>query len=520
VSPRGAPELPPLAVSAVALYGLLGFAFVFAGLSNGDEGYYLYAGRLVYRGALPWSDFAYPQMPLMAYVYGLPQLLVRDLYLGRATSVVLLVGALLLCVRTARQLAGPDAAAGVAVLVLAAPLALYHAVLVKTYAPAAFLLAATLAALVHPGRREVWDPLAVAAVSGLALARTSGLPYAALVVAWCVLRAPTPVARRRSLLVAASGAALAGALLLADPHASRFFLGGFHQIWWYGATPGTRLRVIFGERIPELLMAHAPYWLLLAAGLAAVWRAPDARDLARRTPALWIALLGSLAFLATHLFPGQFGAVEYFAPLVPVLVTLGVAPVALALTGPRAMLPAPTGRRVFYAGIALIAAVTLFRPSVAPFLVAPGSDGSLAATNAVADFVREHTGPGDEVLALWSQGVNIAADRDAPAGVSMGVFSYVDMPGAEAAALHFVNAAQLAAMLRARQPAAVVLSEVDRNMLRKAGTLSKRRQDPRLVLDPLEANYALAYTGRGQGPHGPEDIRVYLRRESGGEPSR
>jgi len=32
------------------------------------------------------------------------------------------------------------------------------------------------------------------------------------------------------------------------------------------------------------------------------------------------------------------------------------------------------------------------------------------------------------------------------------------------------------------------------------------------VLDPLEEGYALAHTGRGQGPHGPEAVSVYLRR--------
>ena len=50
----------------------------------------------------------------------------------------------------------------------------------------------------------------------------------------------------------------------------------------------------------------------------------------------------------------------------------------------------------------------------------------------------------------------LAADRDAPRGVSMGLFSYVDRPKAEAEALHFVNAGHLVAMLRARRPAAAV----------------------------------------------------------------
>ncbi|MDW8268066.1 MAG: hypothetical protein RMN24_02775 [Anaerolineae bacterium] len=43
------------------------FLFVYREV-NLDEGWYLWAARLVYEGQIPYRDFAYPQAPLLPYV--------------------------------------------------------------------------------------------------------------------------------------------------------------------------------------------------------------------------------------------------------------------------------------------------------------------------------------------------------------------------------------------------------------------------------------------------------------------
>src|SRR5919204_5802399 len=63
-----------VAVGLVVLYAAVSVVFVVWGRLNADEGWYLYAGRLAWRGQLPYRDFAFPQMPLTAYVYGLAQI--------------------------------------------------------------------------------------------------------------------------------------------------------------------------------------------------------------------------------------------------------------------------------------------------------------------------------------------------------------------------------------------------------------------------------------------------------------
>ena len=189
--------LAGLAIGAVALYAVASLVFVFRGRLNADEGWYLYAGRLVWRGQLPYRDFAFPQMPLTPYVYGISQIFKPSLYLGRLTSCAFAVAAVGLAVRVAWREGGRIAGVAVAVLCLAFPTGIYNLTLTKTYALSAFLMVAVLAALTSPGRPIRTWPLATAAAIGLALTRTTGLPLTLLVVVWCIARAPDATTRRR-----------------------------------------------------------------------------------------------------------------------------------------------------------------------------------------------------------------------------------------------------------------------------------------------------------------------------------
>jgi hypothetical protein len=77
-------------VGGVVLYVISSLGFILFGRLNADEGFYLTASRLVMQGQLPYRDFAFTQMPLSAYLYGIPQsLFPPSILLGRATSVVL-----------------------------------------------------------------------------------------------------------------------------------------------------------------------------------------------------------------------------------------------------------------------------------------------------------------------------------------------------------------------------------------------------------------------------------------------
>jgi hypothetical protein len=56
-------------IVAVLAFACFGFAAVWFGALNQDEGWYLYAAQSVCEGKMPYRDFFYTQGPVMPYVY-------------------------------------------------------------------------------------------------------------------------------------------------------------------------------------------------------------------------------------------------------------------------------------------------------------------------------------------------------------------------------------------------------------------------------------------------------------------
>jgi hypothetical protein len=511
---RAARAFGAIAIGGVVLYALLSAVFVFRGRLNHDEGWYLYAARLVWRGDLPFRDFAFTQMPLMPYVYGLVQLPEPSIYLGRLVSFAFGTAAVALCVRVAWREAGRPAAAAVALLCVAFPTGVYNLTLVKTYALVAFFLAAVLAALTSPARPRVAFPIATAAATGLVLTRTSGVVLAGIVVVYALWRAPDRLTRWRAAAPPVIGAVLGGALLLLDPVSTRFGLSTFHQLLWHHASISTRVDVIVTERIPEWMGDYWGYLVLVAVALLAVVVSPEVRNYVREKPVHWMMAVGLVAYFALHLVTGQWAPVESAAPVIPVILAMSIVLVFRWCFGPEGTHPATRWAPVAVAaGVLALAVLTVVHPSASGYIVRRDAPESVAAANDVADYVRAHTMPSDRVLALWGQPATLDADRDLVDDATLGVFSYEDMSTRRARDLHYVNQERLAALLDARTPAAVVLTDVDRFLFDYRGALSLRRADPRVILDALERGYRKVHSATGWGTDRPITVDVYLRND-------
>ena len=93
-------------LASLILLAEICFLFFFRQL-NLDEGWYLWASKLVYEGKLPYRDFAFPQGPLLPYVYGaFLHLFGEGLYQGRLMTALLGCVSILLGMRLARRLGG------------------------------------------------------------------------------------------------------------------------------------------------------------------------------------------------------------------------------------------------------------------------------------------------------------------------------------------------------------------------------------------------------------------------------
>jgi hypothetical protein len=504
-----------VAVAAVAGFAVVSLFFVVYGRVNGDEGWYLYAARLAWRGELPYADFAFTQTPLVPYVYGVGQLIEPSIYLGRLTSTFFAVGAVALCTRVAWRDGGRLAGAAVAILCLAFPTGIYNLTLVKTYAPAAFLLAAVLAALTSPAARTRTLPLAMAASMGLFLTRTSGVPLAAIVLVYAWKVAPDRATRSRVVAITAVGAIVALAFVLNDVSAARFDLATFHQLLWYGAPLGERVDTIFTDRIPEWLGDYWGYVALAAAAVLAVALSRRVRQFLREQPGYLIVAVGIVLYAGSQLGAGQFAPIEYAAAIVPPLLVVTIVPLARWGFGPNGSEPAaPWVPVVAVVGVVGLAILTVVTPSVSEYRVSRGEPGSVAAANRVAEFVADNTTSSDDVLALWGQPSAVASDRDLTPDVTLGLFSYEDLSDDEARDYHYVNQARLAEILESGRPAAVVLTDLDRVFLGLQGTLSDESADAEVVLEPLRRNYRLAYTDETWGTNSAVPLQVFLRRPS------
>jgi hypothetical protein len=507
---------PLLAAGAlVGAFAVLALVFVFRGRLNADEGWYLYGGRLAWKGELPYKDFAFTQMPLTAYVYGLLQTISASVFLGRLTSVVFAVGAVALAARVAWREAGPGAGIAVALLCVAIPVGVYNLTIVKTYALSAFLLALILAALTSPGRPSRTWTLATAAAFGLLLTRTTGLPVTVLVVAFCLLRAPDRATRRNVACATVVGTLLTVALPLTDPSSARYNLFTFHNLLWHGADGRTKLDEIVHTRLTDWLGDYPAYLALAAAAVVLVYISPKLRAYLRNRPGVAIVGVGIAGMLVAQLVGGEWASVEYFTPVIPALlaVTLVMLVQALRPAGGWASQRA----LAIGAGVAIAAVTvsTLVHPGVGEYFTSSDDAGSVQQADRVADYLRANTRDGDRVLTMWAQPSGLVSGREQVDGVTMGVFSYEDLTTEQARDYHFVNRELLRAMLQKGEPAAVVFTGVDDVAFHFTGSFSQVPADPREIYDELDAHYRLTRRSITYGINGPTWVRIYLRDDRG-----
>ena len=495
----------------VGAFALLALVFVFRGRLNADEGWYLYGGRLAWRGQLPYKDYAFTQMPLTAYVYGLLQTMKASVFLGRLTSVVFAVGAVALCTRVAWREAGRSAGIAVALLCVAFPVGVYNLTLVKTYALSAFMLAVVLACLTSRGRPARMWTLATAASFGLLLTRTTGLPVTMLVVLFCIFRAPDRATRRNVVWCTVAGVIVTLALPLTDPSSARYNLFTFHNLLWHGADARTKIDVIVHDRIEDWLRDYPAYIALGVAAFIAVYASKRVRAYLARQPGVAIVALGIVTMLAAQLVGGEWASVEYFTPVIPALLAVTVVMLVHALRPEAGWDASRSLAGVATVAVAAVAVTTLVHPGVSQYFTSPGDVGSVQQAGRIADVLRDHTRDGDLVLTMWAQPSGLESGRDQVDGVTMGVFSYEDLTLQEASDYHFVNRELLRTMLRQRKPAAVVFTGVDQLVFSFQGSFSPVPADPDEILGELDGRYHLVETTRTWGVNEPTWVKIYVR---------
>ncbi len=426
-------------------WALAGFAFavlasaaVWLGGLNQDEGWYLYAARLVSEGLTPYVDFAFTQGPVMPTVYGAlaPVWKVGGLLAARVLTCGIGFLGLLFAVAFVRALVpdGRKNLAGVTVfLVLACNLYhVYYTAIPKTYALAGLfvLTGYFLLALALTSARAWLRPVLLFA-SGLALAFAAGtrISLGALVA---VVGVGLLFACRRyrlaflwfglggafGLAVAygpylLNAAAFDGLCAAQKYHAAR---GGFDPVFVIGS-------------LSRLIRWYAPVFVLFGLGVAGAIaaRRGDA-SAGTDAPARFVWRLSVVGFLAVF-------AIQMAAPFpyedyqVPVMGLLTVSAVALVVRAPLF-----EARAASYAVPLLALGLTWAGSFGSPLLekwTTNGQDRFWTRVKAKSELAQlrdvaaaiEAVDPGGKMLLTQDLYLAIETGRWVPKGLEMGPFS-------------------------------------------------------------------------------------------------
>ncbi len=456
--PRATPGLWWVAAVGVAL--LLYACNLVLGELNQDEGWYLYAARLVAEGRLPYLDFAHTQPPALSFTYALAWPLVAQWGVlgGRLFTAMLgLAGALLAAVAASRM--APAGRRQTAALLAFALVALnayhsYFTTIVKTYALCGLFVMAGFALLTVTGGRR--GRLA-AYLAGLALALgaatriSAGLMIPVVAVGlWCVRRRrPGDWAR---LIV---GAGAVGALLVLPFLwlAPENFLFGVLQYHTGRRADNWVTWLVYRAGFVSRLVQN--YFVMAGVGVSAAlawWvtrREVGSRGADEVAWLRWTAWVGVGGVTLLHL-TASVPYEDYQVILAP------VAAMALA-AGIVGVVPAGRMERWAVAVILLISIAAAFSSPVNQSWVVSGRDRiwwrlrekpHLQVLRETAARVRALSGDGDLLLTQDTY-LAVEAGLHVPRGLELGPFSYypaLDTPTARR--LRVLNGELLEALLR------------------------------------------------------------------------
>lgn len=393
---------------------------------NLDEGWYLWAARLVYEGRIPYRDFAYPQAPLLPYVYGLFRpVWGQGLYQGRLTTFLFAAWGLVIGYKLARARGGPWA--GVLFLWLQTTTLVAAAYTVAYTAPYALASALLLLAFhqgldtVHEDRHNILATLAMVAAAATRLSAAAGL---AVFLPYLVYRSRD---RRRALVLVALTTAVAGVLffgpfLALSGRVMLYDVFGFHtdrmipEDW-----PRVRLRSL----LDTLHDFGAPFSLVLMGligGIVALARSRTRRVLLRaHLPELVIGLT-ALALFVAHLLPRTTMSFYHSLqmPLVAVLGSLTMVKLGAGLWRQERLRPLLAVLVVLFLAVH---AGWQFRRVLAYELVRWPPRPHIAVVQAAARAIESLVPPGSPILTFATPLV-VETDLRLLPGYEMSIFAY------------------------------------------------------------------------------------------------
>lgn len=423
---------------------------------NQDEGWYLYAARLVQEGQLPFRDFAFTQGPMLPLVYAMGQSLVAQWGLagGRALTALLGLFTAIAAASLAARIAPRQKGATALLAFILIALNVYHSyftTVVKTYSLCALFLTT---GFVFAARGRVRNSSLFFACSGVAFAAAAATRITAgfsLAVVGVWLLASRKSYGDKGWLAFGVGGALGLALFLGSfyvlaPESFQFFLMQYHSF----REAGGGLFATLAFKVGLVSRVVQAYFVAVAIGVALVIaktlgfaRSDGPRD--GLVICGWVTLIGITLVQASAPFPYD----DYQVPLFPLYAAL----LAVALFRlPLFSAPRPTVAALWIA-LLLSGASAISSPVNQNWMIV-GRDRiwwkmrERPALLQLRDAAREIKKLAGDSNILLTQDTYLAVEAGmrVPRGWEMGIFSYYpDWSREKAERLHVLSADMLRA---------------------------------------------------------------------------
>ena len=467
-----------------------------------DEGWYLWAGKLVYEGKVLYRDFAFPQPPMLPYVYGLFQLLLgRGLYQGRITTALFALPTFVLSGHIAKRLGGPWTDVVCLLLQITTLYAATHLfAYTATYALAAFLISMAIY-LALSSLPETYRN--VLATLSLSLAVGVRLSVVAAMVPFALYLITTSHNRKKAglwvlLTVLLSLAILFGPFVAASGKVMAYDIFGFHTD---RMNPEERIYTIY-RSIKESFAAF-PVPLALSLGALLAWATATLRErdqramLRRHLPEVTIGLMALALFIA-HLIPRTTSS-YYNSLQMPLLSILGS---VVLVRASKALAKLRMPQWIRYAPLALVIALngtlqgfTLLRYDLVAFPL----KNQIEIVRTAAGFLSRSIPPGSALLTFDTH-LALESGMEVLPGFEMSIFAYRPAwPTSICRQYRVINNELLLEALRNRADA-VAMTTFDLDLL---------YGERELLLNTLHSHYRWVKSVPRFGPYR-DDLRIYL----------
>ncbi|MFQ5970363.1 MAG: ArnT family glycosyltransferase, partial [Nitrososphaerales archaeon] len=475
-------EIYILLISVFVIIGI--FHTFFGGMTN-DEGFFLYAGKSVFSGKIPYLDFSFTQPPLLPYIYGIPQLLFGpNLYVGRLTSLFFGVLTLIFTAKIVEKFGGKPAVIIALALISFNPYTIHFLIHTKTYALVAFFM--VLSVYFQFANTRIKNPSrSIVSVSLIWLAvgvRLAVLPAAIFLTLYVLY---TERKNIRTAVPSLVTALVVGGLLfmpfyIIDQDSLRFNLLGYHlgQSAFFGRAEeinllslenivGEDFSRVFSNKIPTFFSIVQRFLailiLMFVTLIVLINRRKNFRD------DLKFYLIFSLVF---SVFLVHFLKVdtqrEYPVMIVPLAAIL-------AGYGFSEVYRYSNGNFVKYALFLTVTILILFALLAQGYkteIDVSGDRGPIQEVEEMANYIKKNT-PSDGKLLTFSTFTAFQANREVLPGFEMSVYSYYrDWSDDTVQKYNLVNKNLLDQYITSGSASAILITDFDKRHFIKKSTMS------------------------------------------------